>query len=55
MIAYCSYYDSDEYVLNLLRSEMRYIKICPEGIKQDVQKKIYWLRKECERRNIKED
>jgi len=55
MLAYCSHFDSDEYVKELLDSEIRYLEVCPEAIKKDVQKKIYWLRKECERRNIKED
>jgi hypothetical protein len=51
-LAYCLHDDTDEYVLKLLKSEIRYREICPSGIVKDVDRKITWLRKECERRCI---
>ena len=51
--AYCLSTDSDEYVLKLLKSEIRYKEICPISIVKDVEKKINWLKKECGKRKIK--
>lgn len=51
-LAYCFHDDTDEYVLKLLQSEIRYREICPKGIVADVDVKISWLRKECGRRGI---
>ena len=50
--AYCLHGDKDEYVLELLKSEIRYREICPRSIIKDVDRKIEWLRKECIRRGI---
>jgi len=52
MLAYCRYDDKNEYVLELLKSEIRYREICPRGIVKDVERKIDWLKEECERRGI---
>ena len=50
--AYCLHGDKDEYVLDLLKSEIRYREICPRSIVKEKDRKIEWLRKECERRRI---
>ncbi len=50
--AYCLATDSDKYVLDLLKSEIRYRKICPKPILEEVDRKINWLEKECVRRGI---
>lgn len=50
--AYCLHGDKDEYVLDLLKSEIRYREICPRAILENVDNKINWLEKECERRGI---
>lgn len=51
-LAYCLNKDSNDYVKNLLESEIRYKEVCGDEIKHLVQIKIDWLKKECERRGV---